>query len=548
DPYFNGRMAAAEIKGIQSQGPIADANMYLTMNQESGRFHSSSAVDERTLQEIYLPPFADAIQVGHVGTVMCAYVKTNRTYSCQNSELLTGFLRKQLGFEGWVMSDWGGTHSTVASSKAGLDQEMPGGKFYGPALKAAVQKGKVSTSALDEHVRRILVTMFRHGLFDKPEGGKWSADVRSAEDASFSRKVAEQGTVLLKNAHDILPLSDGASIAMIGAAGRAKPKAEGGGSSHVIAAYVVSPFDAIHKRAGAGTPVSYAEGSNIKQAVKVARAARVAVVFANTNESEGKDRINLELPGDQNQLIAAVASANPNTIVVLDTGGPVLMPWINSVRGVIEAWYPGQEDGNAIAAVLFGNVNPGGRLTLTFPRTENAVPTNEPQQWPGINDTSVYSEKLDVGYRWYDATNTQPLFPFGYGLSYTAFKVSDFRLTPQTLSSQLSRPDPKVVATLNVTNTGHRAGAEVVEAYVKQPVTNGEPPRQLCGFAKVFLNPGQTKSVELAINPRAFSIYSISTHKWISPAGTYEILVGTSSRDLPLHRTITVDSGFTVQK
>lgn len=438
------------------------------------------------------------------------------------------------------MSDWGGTHSTVGSSKAGLDQEMPGDKFYGMALKAAVQKGEVSKSALDEHVRRILVTMFRQGLFDKPESGKWSADVRSAEDTSFSRKVAEQGTVLLKNAHDILPLSKGFSIAVIGAAGRAKPKAEGGGSSHVVASYVVSPFDGIHKRAGAGTPVSYAEGNDVKQAVKVAHAARVAIVFANTNESEGKDRISLELPNDQNQLISAVAAASPNTVVVLDTGGPVLMPWIAKVRGVIEAWYPGQEDGNAIAAVLFGDINPGGRLTLTFPRTENAVPTNEPQQWPGINDTSVYSEKLDIGYRWYDATNTQPLFPFGYGLSYAAFKLSDFMLTPQTLSGRPGQSDPKVLATVNVTDTGRRAGAEVVEAYVKQPVTNGEPPRQLCGFAKVFLNPGQTKSVELAINPRAFSIYSISAHRWISPPGAYEILVGTSSRDLPLHRTITV--------
>ncbi|MGH9771584.1 MAG: beta-glucosidase family protein [Candidatus Acidiferrales bacterium] len=540
DPYFNGRMAAAEINGIQSQGPIGDANMYLTMNQESGRFHSNSKIDERTLQEIYLPPFQAAIQVGHVGTVMCAYVKTNGTYSCQNSKLLTGLLRKELGFKGWVMSDWGATHSTVASMKAGLDQEMPGGKFYGEALKTAVQQHKVSTSALDEHVRRILATMFSHGLFDKQQHGKWNANVRSAEDDHFSRKAAEQGTVLLKNADNILPLPAGASIAVIGAAGGAKPKAEGGGSSHVIPPFIVSPVDGIRKRAGAGTRASYAKGDDLAQAAKVAHAARVAIVFANTNESEGKDRINLDLPGNQNQLISAVAAANPNTIVVLNTGGPVLMPWMNKVRSVIEAWYPGQEDGNAIAAVLFGDVDPAGRLTLTFPRTETAVPTNEPQQWPGINDTSIYSEKLDVGYRWYDTTNTRPLFPFGYGLSYTTFKLSGLAVTPASIAVQSDPPAAGVTATVNVTNTGHRAGAEIVQAYVKQSRANGEPPHQLCGFAKTFLNPGQTKSVKLTLNPRTFSIYSTSAHKWTSPAGTYEILVGTSSRNLPLHRTVTV--------
>lgn len=545
DPYLNGRMAVAEIKGIQSQGPIADANMYLTMNQETDRFRANSVVDERTLQEIYLRPFRAAIQAGHVGTIMCAYIKTNGVYSCQNPQLLHGFLRNELGFTGWVMSDWGATHSTVASAKAGLDQEMPGSRYYGQALKEAVQNGQVSTSTLNKRVRQILVPMFSHGLFDKSQTGNWDSNVRSPERAAFSRKVAEQGTVLLKNEQHILPLAHTGPIAVIGADGGEKPLVEGGGSSHVVAPYVISPLEGIRKRAGKSVQVSYADGSNLAQAAEVARKAKIAIVFVSSPESEGADRPNLGLPGNQNQLISAVAAANPKTIVVLNTGGAVLMPWLNRVRAVVEAWYPGQEDGSAIAAVLFGDVDPAGKLTLTFPRTENEVPTSTRQQWPGINGTSIYSEKLNVGYRWYDATGTQPLFPFGYGLSYTTFKLGHLTVTPRRVSGDVPRPhDEKVVVTVQVTNTGHRAGAEVVQAYVKQPTKNGEPPRQLCAFAKVFLNPGQTQPVKLVLGLRSFSIYDTTNHQWKSPAGTYQVLVGTSSalRGLPLRSDVVVVS------
>lgn len=540
DPYLNGQMAEAEIKGVQSQGPIADANMYLTMNQESDRFHANSVVDERTLQEIYLPPFQGAIQAGHVGTIMCAYVKTNGVYSCQNPQILKGFLRNELGFNGWVMSDWGATHSTVASAKAGLDQEMPASRYYGQALKKAVENGQVSMSNLDEHVRRILVTMFSHGLFDKTQTGTWDSSVRSAERAAFARKAAEEGSVLLKNKHHILPLADTGSIAVIGADGGTKPLVEGGGSSHVVAPYVISPLDGIRKRAGKSVEVFYSDGNNLSQAVQVARKADVAIVFAGCPQSEGADRPNLELPGNQNQLISAVAAANPKTIVVLNTGGAVLMPWISRVPAVLEAWYPGQEDGNAIAAVLFGNVDPAGKLTLTFPRSENAVPTSSRQQWPGINGNSVYSEKLDVGYRWYDATNTKPLFPFGYGLSYTSFHLSHLTVTPGSLVIKPGGTHQNVIATVEVTNTGHRSGAEVVQAYVHQPLRNGEPPRQLRAFARVFLKPGETRRVTMVLAPRSFSIYDTKLHRWISPPGTYGILVGTSSADLPLHSKIRI--------
>ena len=542
DPFFNGQMAIAEIKGIQSEGPIADANMYLTMNQESNRFKEDSIVDQRTLQEIYLPPFAASIEEGHVGTFMCAYVKTNGMYSCENANLLTDMLRKQLHFDGWVMSDWGATHSTVASIKNGLDQEMPGDTYYGKALKAAADSGQVSTQDIDNHIRAILVPMFRQGLFDKKQPGNWAANVRSPQHDAFSRLVAEQGTILLKNDADLLPLSPKTSIAVIGEAGNTKPKAEGGGSSGVTAPYVISPFDGIHKRAGAGAQVSYADGSDLSKAAATARSADVAIVFVHTDETEGKDRPDLKLPGNQDQLIAAVAAAGRKTIVVLDTGGPVLMPWIDSVAGVVEAWYPGQEDGNAIAAILFGDFNPSAKLPLTFPRTAAAIPTSQEGQWPGINGLSTYSEKLDVGYRWYDVTHTQPLFPFGFGLSYTTFRVSHLLVSPASLSSASDLAHKNVSVTVDVTNTGKRAGAEVVQVYVEQPSANGEPPHQLRAFAKVALKAGETKPVSLTLDPRSFSIYDASAHRWISPEGTYGILAGTSSRDLPLHASITIGS------
>ncbi len=540
DPYLNSQMAVAEIKGIQSQGPIANANMYLTMNQETNRGHIDSVVDERTLQEIYFPPFQAAIQQGRVGTVMCAYVKTNGVYSCENPQLLNEFLRKDAGFGGWVLSDWGATHSTVASAQAGLDQEMPNGHYYGQALKTAVEKGHVSLATLDEHVRRILVTMFRQGLFDKQQPGNWNTNVQSKEHATFSRKAAEEGMVLLKNEHNILPLSGASSIAVIGADGGTKPRAEGHGSSNVVPPYVISPLDGIRKRAGAQAHVSYSDGSSLTQAAKIARAAGTAIVFAGTLEAEGTDRPNLALPWGQDRLISTVAAANPHTIVVLNTGGPVLMPWIKHVQAVIEAWYPGQEDGNAVAAILFGDVNPSGKLPLTFPRSAAEIPTHTAQQWPGVDGKSTYSEKLDVGYRWYDAHHIQPLFPFGYGLSYTTFRLSHLTVSPTKLTAAGNQLSEDVTAQVSVTNIGHRAGSEVVEAYVQQPAKNGEPPHQLRAFAKVFLKPGETKSVSLVLSPRSFSIYDTKANAWVFPAGSYPILVGDSARYLPLHADVTV--------
>jgi beta-glucosidase len=550
DPYFNGQMAVAEINGIQRPGLIADANMYLTMNQENNRFKEDSIVDQRTLEEIYLPPFEAAIQNGHVGTVMCAYVKTNGTYSCENAELLNEILRKQLGFDGWVMSDWGATHSTVLAARSSLDQQMPDDRYYGVRLKEAVASGDVSEKVVDDHLRSILVPMFRQGLFEQKPSGTWATNARSAAHDAFSRRVAEEGTILLKNGGGVLPLAVNASIAVIGEAGGTAPKVEGGGSSAVIAPYKISPLEGIRKRAAAAAKVTYADGSDLNQAAKTAGAADAAVVFVHTDETEDRDRPNLELPGNQDQLISTVAAANKRTIVVLDTGGPVLMPWIGRITGLIEAWYPGQEDGNAIAAILYGDVDPSGRLPLTFPRSATDIATASEEQWPGVNGQSKYSEKLNVGYRWYDATNTEPLFPFGFGLSYTTFRVSGLAVARSDSSSSGSAgsgPASKGVSVkLKVANTGKRDGAEVVQVYVGQPSGNGEPPHQLRAFAKVQLKAGEVKTVSLVLDERSFSIYDSAGQRWISPDGTYEILVGTSSRDLPLREHIRIKNSSVV--
>ncbi len=540
DPYFNGVMAAAEIQGIQSQGPIANANMYLTMNQESDRFHEDSVVDERTLQEIYLPPFAAAVRDGRVGTLMCAYVKTNGVYSCENAQILEDFLRKELGFQGWVMSDWGATHSTIDAANNGLDQQMPDDSYFGAALKAAVLANRVSQAKIDEHVRHILVTMFRFGLFDKAPGGNWMSNVRSPQHDEFSRHVAEQGTILLKNAGGLLPLQQGTSIAVIGEAGKNQPKAEGGGSSGVVPPYVVSPWEGIGKRAGSGGAVSYDDGGDPARAAQAASNAHTAIVVVHTDETEGSDRPNLQLPGNQDQLIEAVAKVNRRTLVVLDTGGPVLMPWADRVAGIVEAWYPGQEDGNALAAVLFGDVNPSARLPLTFPRTAAAIPTSRKVQWPGVSGHSMYSERLNVGYRWYDATGTKPLFPFGFGLSYTKFQLSHLSIKRDRFSAEELSNGATASMTISVTNTGARDGAEVVQLYVAHPAVNGEPPHQLGSFGKVWLRRGETKPVNLSVDGRAFSIYDPAGHQWTIEPGAYGILVGTSSRDLPLKATITI--------
>ena len=567
DPYLAGQGGAAEIQGIQSNPVIATVKHYLANSQETNRMTDSSDVSERTLEEIYAPAYEAAVRQGHVGSVMCSYNRINDVYACENPATLTAILKQQFGFDGFVVSDWGATHSTVASANAGLDMEMnvaPGTYFTAP-LKAAVQSGQVPTSRLDDMVLRIVRTMFGLGLFDHPaasEPAAAAADVERPQDVTLARTISEDGTVLLKNDGQILPLTGrGQRIAVIGpGAGVAGAEQfyNGGGSGHVPEfggkPDVVSPLQGIELRArSAGDTVLYADGSNQVDATLAAKAANVAVVFVGAQDSEGTDRSTLDLdsgncslvgctpqPVNQDSLISQVAAANPHTVVVLNTGGPVVMPWLDQVKGLFEAWYPGQQDGNAIAALLFGDVNPSAKLPETFPKSQQDIPTQTPQQYPGINDAqgvphSVYSEGLLVGYRWYDAKGIAPLFPFGFGLSYTTFGYSRLSVAPSHAGAALA------TASVEVTNQGPRSGADVAQLYIADPPSTGEPPKQLKGFDRLTLNPGQSGSASFPIDERALSYWSTAVHDWRVAPGCYGILIGHDERDITQQAIIAVN-------
>lgn len=567
DPFLSGQVGVAEVRGIQSQHVIAVVKHFIANSQETNRMTDSSDVSMRTLEEMYAPQYEAAVQQGGAGAVMCSYNRINGVYSCQNPTTL-GILDKQFGFTGFVVSDWGGTHSTVASADAGLDMEMniSPGQYYGSALQTAVQDGQVSMGTLNDMVLRILGSMFRIGLFDHPVAAQpaaYGADVSTAAHVTLARTVSEEGTVLLKNAGNVLPLGGrDKTIALIGlpaSPAGAETEYNGNGSGHVpefgdIPA--VSPEQAITTRAAAdGDTVVYDDGSSAVAAATAARAANVAIVFAGDSESEGIDRSNLTLTGgvceltsctpqpyDQNALISAVAAANPNTVVVLDTGGPVLMPWVDSIKGLFEAWYPGQEDGNAIAALLFGDVDPSGRLPETFPAAESDIPEQSAAQWPGVNvpgDTvgphSTYSEGLLVGYRWYDANHITPLFPFGFGLDYTTFGYSGMTLRATSAGGSVA------TATIRVANTGTRTGADVPQLYVEDPPSTGEPPRQLEGYGRVNLAPGAAATVSLPLDARSLSWWNSATQAWTVSAGCYTVAVGSDERDIAAQEVLAVN-------
>ena len=416
DPYLNGTLGAAEIQGVQSTGTMAQVKHFAVYNQETNRNTSAdnAVVSTEAEQEIYLPAFQDAVQQGAASSVMCSYSYINGTAACQNPYLLSTVLRQQFGFTGFVTSDWGATHSTAASANAGLDMDMPGNDgYYGSALASAISSGSVSQATLNSAVSDILTEMFAFGLFDKPAVGSPAQTATSAADQADALQIAEEGTVLLKNSGNVLPLSAGkdSSIAVIGADASTSPQTAGGGSAGVNSSGTVTPLQGITAAAPSGVTVSYNNGSSDSSAASAAAAASVAVVFANLNESEGSDLTSIDLGSTQDALISAVAAANPNTIVVLNTGSAVVMPWLSRVKGVLEAWYPGQEDGTAIASLLFGTADPSGHLTVTFPTSLSQVPASTAAQWPGVNGTVQYSEGVDVGYRWYNAQKPDAAVP-----------------------------------------------------------------------------------------------------------------------------------------
>ncbi|MHB1711954.1 MAG: glycoside hydrolase family 3 protein [Acidimicrobiales bacterium] len=721
DPLLASAMGVADIKGIQSQGVLADAKHLVAYSQETNRVDLNTSVSARTLHEIYLRPFEAAVRTAHVDSVMCAYPELNGTFQCQDP-MLTRLL-DSWGFAGFYRSDLGAAHDPAAALKAGIDLLKPETVAH---LAADISTGSLPMAAVNSAVLRVITEMFATGLVGRPVTGSPGTPVDSAAHTAFALSAAERSFVLLRNRKGLLPLDAAhvGSIAVIGADAKSAPLTAGHGSSYVNPPFTSLPLTAIRQRAGAGVGVSYVNGGSttkplpdvpssflapgagaghgltltiaqgtpggrtlrtadpmagavvrvdplsvgmgpgtgrhklhgplgstlpnnranenapavtsgthltlpaswanatatftgtvtfprtglyslalegsggatltldgvpavsdpvshirstwaqavqitgghaykvvmtwkpfaslsaagrvtlvpssmqlgwqydtgsINAAVAAARAAQVAVVFGGTYSSEGLDHPSLQLPGDQNALISAVAAANPRTVVVLNTDGPVLMPWLHAVSGVVEAWYPGEVDGTAIAALLFGGVDPSGRLPVTFPVSEAQSAIHTAAQWPGINLVSTYSEGLDVGYRYYNAKHIRPLFPFGFGLSYTSFSMRGLAV---------ARTPSGYGVSVEVTNTGHRSGVDVPQVYLSFPKAAGEPPDQLAAFTTVTLAPGQTKTVTLAVPRSALACFLHG--RWSTLPGTYVLSAGQSSADLPLHASVQV--------
>jgi beta-glucosidase len=577
DPYLSGQTTAAFVRGIQSEHVIATIKHFIGNSQETNRMTESDQIDPRTLHELYLPQYAAAVQQGGAGAVMCSYNRINKVYACENPGTQITDLRSQIGFEGMVISDWGAVHgSTVANVAGGLDMENNSNSAYGTNLVTAVRDGRVSIPQVNKIVLDILEPMFAEGLFDHPIAMGQTAQAKAAamptdtpSQIALAAQVAEEGTVLLKDNTKILPLgrSAGQTIAVIGtpaSTAGAELTYEGSGSAHIPelgeAQNIVSPLAGMQAAAAAGgAAVTYASGRapGFADAIAAAKAADVAVVFVYDQESEGVDRASLALPRDgtdcilavisdscaqgtgynQDALIKAVAAANPNTVVVVQSGGPVLMPWVNQVRGIVEAWYGGQDEGDAIASVLFGSTDPSGHLPETFPASMTQLPTaGSPSKYPGVAVTGdsvgpevAYSEGLNVGYRWYEDMGLTPLFPFGYGLSYTTFRYSGYQVTS-------ARHGIPATVSFDLTNTGTVAGAEVAQAYVGSPADNyvNEPRYQLRGYQKVLLGPGQTRRVTIALDPHSTSYWSAAAGRWQPEGGCHPVWVGSSSTDIEL--------------
>lgn len=566
DPILAGKLVGEEMKAEQEQGVIGDIKHYALNDQENGRNFVNVKIDKRSMRESDLLAFEIGVKDSGVGAVMCSYNLVNGDYACENNYLLNDVLKKDFGFQGFVVSDWGATHSTVKAAMAGLDLEMPRDNFFGDALKKAVESGEVPGSRLDDMVHRILRTEFAVGLFDEPPARK-VPDI--SKGFAVAQSIAEQGSVLLKNANGQLPLSAASlrSIAVIGShadvgvlsgggsaqvdppGGNAVPPPPPAGASRFFNRGPVwfpsSPLKAIRAKAPRAE-VEYNAGTDPAAAANLAKASDVAIVFVNQPASEGRDVPSLSLPGKQDALVSAVAAANPHTIVVLETGGPITMPWLDTVSAALEAWYPGIKGADAIAGILFGNVNPSAKLPMTFPRSEADLPHPKlaEQPAPGPDDMKPifpgapfkintrqfeidYSEGLKVGYKWYEAEGKEPLFPFGYGLSYTSYSYSDLEV----------KQGRSPVVTFTVKNTGARGGAETAEVYVELPQAAGEPFKRLVAWDKVQLAPGEVKAVRLALDPHYLSIFNADKDEWELVPGKYKVLVGGSSRETPLSGT-----------
>ena len=559
DPVLAGTIVGNLAKGVQSQQIMGDIKHYAVNDQETGRDILNVVFDHRSLRETDLLAFQIAIGIAKPAAVMCAYNKVNGDYSCENDYLLNQVLKKDFAFKGFVVSDWEGTHSTVKAAKNGLDMEMPGENYFGPALKKAVESGEVPASRLDDMVHRILRSMFAVGVIDNPPMPRHVTDpFRGLED---SQQIAEESIVLLKNTDSLLPLSAAniKSIAVIGShadvgilsgGGSAQVDAPGGNAIDLKHGqtewqkpvyFPSAPLKYIRKKAP-NANVQYNDGNDPASAASLAKSSEVAIVFVSQYMSEGRDAQTLSLPDNQDALVRSVSAANPRTIVVLVTGNPVSMPWAQSVKGILAAWYPGIGGAQAISNILFGDVNPSGKLPATFAKADADLPH---PQVPGMDlelkaraalpagdknrDVVLppfdvnYPEGVKVGYKWFEAENKHPLFPFGFGLSYTTYSYSDLKLD-----------DKQRQVTFTVKNTGARPGAEIAEVYVQLPSASNESFNRLVAFDKIHLAPGESKSITLPLTPLYLSIFDDKKDAWTLLPGDYKIQVGPSSADLPL--------------
>ena len=563
DPLLAGTLVGNRIKCEQAQHVIGDIKHYALNDQETGRNIVDVKIGHRAMQESDLLAFHIGIQIGNPAAVMCSYNRINSDYACENKYLLTDVLKKQWSFPGFVVSDWGGTHSTEKASAAGLDNEQPMADFFGPKLKEAVEAGRVPTSEIDEHARRILRSMFLSGIVDHPVE-KSVIDIEDHLD--IAQHIEEQSIVLLKNDKSILPLNGTklhtialigahADVGMISGGGSAQVDPPGG---NVIAPeghrathwqdhiwFPTSPLKAL-KAALPSVKIDYNSGDDPATAAAFAKSADVAIVFAHQWTSEGMDLPSLSLPDNQDTLISAVAAANPHTIVVLETGTAVTMPWLPNVAGVVEAWYAGSRGHIALANVLTGQVNPSGKLAMTFPRSEQDLP--HPTIPPlarkdrgagsgAVNDRArtasrysvTYDEGAKVGYKWYEAESKQPLFPFGYGLSYTTYAYSG-----------LKTDSAAKTVTFTVKNTGNRAGDEIAQVYATLPQQSGESFKRLAGFERVTLAPGESKTLTIPLNSDVLSIFDEQREALQLLPGTYKIAAGSSSAETPLEGSLTL--------
>jgi beta-glucosidase len=566
DPILAGTLVGQIIKGTQDQHVMGDIKHYALNDQENGRNAVNVNIDERSMRESDLLAFQIGIRDGDPAGVMCSYNRVNGEYACDNKHLLTDILKDDWKFPGFVLSDWGAAHSIVKASAAGMDHEQPNEYFYGEALKKAVEAGEVPMSQVDDHVHRILRSMFAMGVIDDPPQ-KSVVDVMGGLE--IARRLEEQSIVLLKNEKKQLPLdaSKVKSIALIGSHADVG-MLSGGGSAQVDPPngnvimpegkrgtvwgrpdwFPTSPLKSIRAKAPKAS-ITYDSGENLDSAAAVARLADVAIVFASRWESEGQDNDSLSLGNNQDELIAKVAAVNRNTIVVLETGNPVSMPWVDNVNAIVEAWFAGSSGSDALANILFGDVNPSGKLAVTFPKSDADLPhpvlTKEPpgtQPAPGDPDAwkkrleglpafqVTYNEGVKVGYKWYDAEKKPVLYPFGYGLSYTTYSYSNLKVTP----------GEKMRLSFTVKNSGSRAGTEIAQIYAALPASADEPPKRLVGWSRVTLNPGESKDVTVEIEPLYLSIFNVEQHGWQMLPGDYSFMVGGSSQSLPLKASVSL--------